>query len=286
MLGYVTADKPELKMREFEVYSGYYCGVCKSIARRYGQLPRMVLSYDAAFLALLLAGLDRSEDTPTREHCIIHPVKKKTIVANPAIDYAADVMLILAWYKLLDDARDEGRLYAKAAVRTLSHIYRRLQQARPRLCRKVEENLHQLTCLEEAECANLDEAAETFAKIMEAIFEEGPLPEGFREQEVLRRIGYHLGKWIYLMDAIEDIEENIESGAYNPLLYRFAYKPGETAFRERIMETCRFNLLHYLGEIGKASDLLSIRKNRGIIENIVYKGLLKRTEKLLTQKEE
>lgn len=285
MLGYVTADKPELKMREFEIYNGYYCGVCKSIARRYGQLPRMVLSYDAAFLALLVAGLYKDEDDPEREHCIIHPIKKKTIVDNAAIDYAGDVMLILAWYKLLDDAHDEGRLYAKAAVKTMGRVYRKLRKARPQLCEKVSENLKSLTKLEGEKCSNLDEAAETFAKIMEAIFEEGPLPEGFKERQVLQRIGYHLGKWIYLMDAIDDIEENIESGAYNPLLYRFRYEPGESDFKGRIIETCRFNLFHYLGEIGKAVDLLGIKKNRGIIENVVYKGLLRKTE-AMTQKEE
>ncbi len=285
MLGYVTADKPELKMREFEVYNGYYCGVCKSIGRRYGQLPRMVLSYDAAFLALLLASLERQEDRPSREHCMVHPIKKKTIVQNHAIDYAADVMLILAWYKLLDDARDEGKLYARAVVTTRKGIYRKLKGLRPELCSKVGKNLEQLTKLEEAKCENLDQAAEVFANIMEAIFEEGPLPQGFKEQAVLRRIGYHLGKWIYLMDAIDDIDENIESGAYNPLLYRFGYEPGETGFKDRIMETCRFNLFHYLGEIGKAADLLSIKKNRGIIENIIYKGLLRKTENL-TRKEE
>ncbi len=285
VLGYVTADKPELKMREFEVYSGYYCGVCKSIARRYGQLPRTVLSYDAAFLALLLAGLQKGEDQPSREHCILHPFKKKTIVQNEAIDYAADVMLILAWHKLLDDARDEGKLYAKAAMPALKGIYQKLRRARPKLCDKVEENLKALSLLEEEKCASLDEAAEAFAKIMETIFEEGPLPEGFREQEALRRIGYHLGKWIYLMDAVDDVEENIKSGAYNPLLYRFTYQKGEEHFLERIMETCRFNLFHYLGEMAKAADLLTLRKNRGIIDNVIYKGLLRRTEDL-TQKEE
>lgn len=283
MLGYVTADKPELKMREFEVYSGYYCGVCKSISRRYGQIPRMVLSYDAAFLALLLAGLEGKADEPDRERCIANPFKKKTIVQNRAIDYSADVMLILAWHKLLDDAHDEGKLYAKAAVKAMKRLYKRLEQARPVLCRKVEENLSTLTLLEDEKCSSLDEAAETFAKIMEAIFEEGPVPENFREQEVLRRIGYHLGKWIYLMDAIDDIEENIESGAYNPLLYRFDYKKEQESsadFKIRIMETCRFNLFHYLGEIGIAADLLTLKKNRSIIENIIYKGLLRRTENL------
>lgn len=281
MLGYVTADKPELKMREFEVYRGYYCGVCKSIARRYGQLPRMVLSYDAAFLALLLAGLEKDADEPEQERCIANPFKKKTVVQNRAIDYAADVMLILAWYKLLDDAHDEGRLYAKTAVTLLGGIYRKLERARPFLCESIAENLRQLTLLEEEKCGSLDEAAETFAKIMEAIFQEGPVPENFREQEVLRRIGYHLGKWIYLMDAIDDIEENMESGAYNPLLYRFEYEAGKESaeeFRARIMDVCRFNLFHYLGEIGKAADLLTLKKNRGVIENIIYKGLLRNTE--------
>ena len=285
MLGYVTADKPELKMREYEVYSGYYCGVCKSIGRRYGQLPRMVLSYDAAFLALLLAGLFREEDEPTREHCIIHPIKKKTIVANDAIDYAADVMLILAWYKLEDDAHDEGKLYARAALKTMKGIYRKLEAARPGLCRKISENLAELSRLEKEKCDSLDQAAEAFAKIMEAIFEEGPVPEGFREHEVLRRIGYHMGKWIYLIDAIDDIEENIESGAYNPLLYRFKYQPGEENFKGRIVETCRFNLFHYLGEISNSLDLLSLRKNKGVIENIIYKGLLKQTEEMTREEE-
>lgn len=286
MLGYVTTEKSELKMREYEVYSGYYCGVCKSIGRRYGQVPRMVLSYDAAFLALLFAGLDGEEDEPSREHCMIHPIRKKTIVSNPAVDYAADVMLILAWHKLLDDARDEGRVYAGAALKLLKRIYRKLEEDRPSLCRKIREHLRELTELEEAKCSSLDRAAEAFACLMKDIMEEGPVPDGFRETAALQSIGYHLGKWIYLMDAVDDIEENIESGAYNPLIYRFDYQPGEEDFRGRITESCRFNLLHYLGEIGKAADLLPLKKNRGIIENIVYMGLLRKTETVTAARKE
>ena len=87
MLGYVKVFKPELKVREYEVYCGYYCGVCKSIGKRYGQLPRMTLSYDAAFLAILLESVSADLDAPTQEHCIAHPlIKKKTIIRNPAID--------------------------------------------------------------------------------------------------------------------------------------------------------------------------------------------------------
>lgn len=281
MLGYVTVDKPELKMREYEVYTGYYCGVCKSISKRYGQLPRMVLSYDAAFLSLLLGSLQGEEDDLRREHCLIHPIRKKTIAFSDAIDYAADVMLILAWYKLLDDIQDEGKAYARGAAFAMKHVYKKLEKARPVLCDKIESNLKALSALEESKCASLDQAAEAFAKIMESIFEEGPLPAGFQGQKVLARIGYHLGKWIYLIDALDDIEENILSGAYNPLIFRFAYEAGEENFKERIMSDCRFNLFHYLGEMGNAVDLLDIKKNEGIIENIIYKGLHRKTEEIL-----
>lgn len=286
MLGYVTTEKAELKMREYEVYSGYYCGVCKSIGERYGQIPRMVLSYDAAFLALLFAGLDKAEDLPAREHCVVHPFKKKTIVRNRAVDYAGDVMLILAWYKLLDDARDEGKLYAKAALKTMGGMYRRLEEKRASLCGKIKSCLEELSALEEARCDSLDQVSDSFARLMEAIMEEGPIPVHFREGEALKRVGYHLGKWIYLMDAVDDIEENMESGAYNPLFYRFSYEPGEADFRGRVMEPCRFQLFHYLGEIGKAVDLLPLRKNRGIVENIVYMGLLRQTEKIAAVRKE
>ena len=106
MLGYVKIDKGELKVREYDIYTGYYCGICKSIGRRYGQLPRMVLSYDAAFLGILLSALSDDRDEISWEHCIAHHIQKKPVISNKVIDYAADVMLILAWYKLADDVKD------------------------------------------------------------------------------------------------------------------------------------------------------------------------------------
>ena len=291
MLGYVVAYRPEMKVREAELYKAYYCGVCKSIGRRYGQIPRMVLSYDAAFLAVVLDCLDDEGENLSREGCIINPVKKKAIAYSDAIDFAADVMLILAWYKLADDIRDEGNKKAQAISSMMKGRFVKLKSARPELCTRIEENLSGLTSLEEEKCASIDAAAEAFAKIMETIFSEGLKTVSVRcdikESEIiLSRVGYHLGKWIYLMDAYDDIEENIESGAYNPLLYRFEYKDeGATAFRERIKEDVERNLVIYLSEIAKAFDLLDIKKNRGIIENIVYVGLLKKTEEVLGKEE-
>lgn len=320
MLGYVKIDRGELKVREYEIYCGYYCGVCKSIGKRYGQLPRMALSYDAAFLAIMLASLEDEPDEPIQEHCIGHHVKKKTIIRGKAIDYAADVMLILAWHKLLDDAHDENKVFAKATAALLKGIYKKLRTRHPALCEGIEKHLHKLATLEEEKCAQLDPAAEAFAKIMEIIFAEGAhiilgetnatdsasgipdaeatkqdtfltieeTPPDMSPQEALAKIGYHMGKWIYLADAIDDIEENIRSGAYNPLLFRFGYDAGrETpqAFRTRIEEDLKFNLYHYLAMLSNYMNSLDIKKNQGIIENIIYFGLNRKTEEIIAQTE-
>ena len=308
MLGYVQIFKPDLKVREYELYMGYYCGVCKYIGAEYGQLPRMTLSYDAAFLALLLACVDETPDAPVQEHCIAHHIKNKTIIRNKAVEYAGDVMLILAWYKMLDDAHDEGKLYAKASARLLKRLHRKLREKYPALYDGIEINLAKLNGLEEAKCASLDEAAESFSKIMEVIFREGArmlYPSSLDLHESFGRIGYHMGKWIYLIDAVDDIEENIESGAYNPLLYRFCYRGGaaqtpddggdaadgaeaETPqqFRDRIRGDLEFNLYHYLAVLSEQIGSLDIQKNQGIIDNVIYFGMNRKTEEILDQKKE
>lgn len=291
MLGYVQIFKPELKVREYEVYMGYYCGVCKYIGAEYGHLPRMVLSYDAAFLALLLACVDETPDAPVQEHCIAHHIKDKTIIRNRAVEYAGDVMLILAWYKMLDDAQDEGKLYAKASARLLKRLHRKLVKKYPALCDGIEINLAKLNGLEKAKCASLDEAAESFSKIMDVIFCEGArtlYPNSQELHETFGRIGYHMGKWIYLMDAADDIEENIESGAYNPLLYRFEYRGGEDRetpqqFRGRIRGDLEFNLYQYLAVLSQQAGSLDIQKNQGIIDNVIYLGMNRKTEEILNK---
>ncbi|HPR23920.1 MAG TPA: DUF5685 family protein [Bacillota bacterium] len=286
LLGYVTCEKPEMKVRDFEIYNGYYCGICKSIGHRYGQIPRMTLSYDAAFLAVLLAGLEDEKDKVKREHCIIHHIKKKTIVSNGAVDYAGDVMLILAWHKAMDDMRDEGKFSAKASLLLMKKIYNKIKGRYPGLCQKIQEQLKELAVIEKEKCSNLDMAAESFAIIMEEIF-NGYVEKNEREQILLKRLGYHMGKWIYLMDAYDDLEKDIENGSYNPLVYRYSKGEEEKAkdFAERIKEQCERNLLIYCSEMEKTIDLLDIKKNKGIIENIVYMGLLRRTEKALGKEE-
>ena len=291
MLGYVQIYKPDLKVREYNLYCGYYCGICKYIGRHFGQIPRLTLSYDAAFLALLLASVSDAPDEPVEEHCIGHHIKKKTIVRNPAVEYAGDVMLILAYHKLADDLADESsrkdRAQARAGLVAMKRHYRKLSKRYPELCKTIELHLSRLSWLEEDGCRKLDRVSDEFAKIMEAIFAGGAdaLYSNSTEKlhETFTRIGYHLGKWIYLIDAADDIESNLKDGAYNPLFAGGA--EGLTA--EQVLhdqhDKLEFNLYQYLAVLGEEISSLDIKKNKGIIDNIIYFGLNRKTEEIINE---
>lgn len=272
MLGYVTIEKSELKVREYELYQGYYCGICKSIARRYGQIPRMTLSYDAVFLALILAGLETEIETVKQEHCIVHHIQKKPVIyGNKAVDYAADVMVILAYHKFLDDWKDDRSASGFAGKSALAFAYRKLQTLHPGICDGIEASLKALSALESQMSGSLDKTCEAFAQTMEILF-TGFGIEG-TAQRILGQLGKSLGRWIYAVDALDDYEKDQENGSYNPLIYR-----------KNNLEGIEDLLYNYLAEITKSYDLLNLKKNRGIIENIIFMGLRRRTDLILRER--
>lgn len=291
MLGYIKPDKPELKIKEFEIYSGYYCGICKSIAKRYGQFPRLSLNYDSVFLAILIAGINSEKEHFKTERCIVHPAKKRTILYDsPEADYAADILLLLAYYKLRDDIHDERSMKAALAAALMKGTFKTLLETVPDQCESVRDQLTELTRLENENCPSIDRSAEPFAKLMEEVFDY----PGWRGDENaaalsenFRRIGYHLGKWIYLIDAYDDIEDNIKKKSFNPLLVQLEFDPGKETvedFKSRIRERVERNLVLYLSEIAKSCSQLKFEKNQGLIENILYFGLMRKTEEILREK--
>lgn len=288
MLGYVKPDKPDLKIKEFEIYSGYYCGICKSIAKRYGQFPRLALNYDSVFLAILIAAVDPATEHIEIDRCIVHPAKKRTIIYdNAAIDYAADILLLLAYYKLKDDYQDDKSLKAALGAALMQGTFRKLRDTEPEKCAYVKDQLNELTRLESENCPSIDRSAEPFAKLMEEVFDYPGWKkneDGAELSQIFRRIGYHLGKWIYLIDAYDDIEENLKKNSFNPLIIQLEYDPKKETvegFKERISERVETNLVLYLAEIAKSCSHLKFEKNQGLIENILYFGLMRKTEEIL-----
>ncbi|MDR2295515.1 MAG: DUF5685 family protein [Clostridiales Family XIII bacterium] len=295
MLGYVTPEKAELKLREFEVYGAYYCGLCRAVGARHGPLPRLFLSYDFAFLAMLLSSVAGLPDALVPFRCPVHPAKRRlTLAPSPVMEYAADMMLLSAYYKLRDDRLDEGRLRGFAGELLLRGVVRGIGTAHPDKSREIAACMEALALIEKEGCASFDRAAEPFARFMGALLDcdacvradESP-KRADNVRYALRRMGHNLGKWIYLIDAYDDAEDDLRRGGYNPLVLCYGYGRAEhagedaAAFRKRIAERVRLSATLYLSELAEIAALLPIERNKGILENIMYMGLLRRTEEIV-----
>ncbi len=271
-------EKSELKVKEYEMFKAFYCGICKSMAKRIGNLPRITLNYDSTFLALILASLSSDELKITRKRCMLHPAKKRLVVIdNQIIDYAADMNIILSYHNLKDDEVDNKNIASKAGAMLLYPYYKRLRKKYESKCTMIENKLKELMEMEKNGCTSLDAIADPFSKIMEEIFTFGPLCEDKKNDEILRWIGYNIGKWIYILDAYDDMEKDAKEKKFNPILAKY----GDKAYSKEVKDRIHFILIYSLDQIAKSYDLINRKRVKGIVENIINIGMLKKTEKIL-----
>ncbi|HHY81419.1 MAG TPA: hypothetical protein GX505_01930 [Clostridiales bacterium] len=283
MFGYILPDKPELKIWEYEIYRAYYCGVCKAIKRNHGNISRLTLNYDTAFLALLLSSLFDEQQVIRDGICMLHPLKKRKIVTdNEVIEYAADMNVLLSWLNLRDKWQDEGSWTALAGMRVLKAAYNKLNRKYPDKCCIILDRLNELIELEKSLCNSIDRAAEPFARLMEEVILYPPVCQDEKNAAILRWMGYNIGKWLYTIDALDDLEKDVLHKAYNPFLYQYNYNGEDIVeFRSRLYRDAEFNLMHTLSEVAKSFELLNFRRYKGIAGNIIYLGMKKKTESIL-----
>ena len=270
MFGYIRPLECELKVREQAEYRGVYCGLCKSIGKRYGQLERMTLSYDCAFLALTLFAISGAS-TFTPGNCGPRVYRGKRPIANPSpvLDYAADVNVLLAWYKAADDAADEKSAKAATARLALRRAYKKAAKANPKLDAAIRGSMQKLHKLESAKTASTDEPSNAFGTLLAEVILHAPmLPES--ERTAAQWMYYNLGKWVYLMDAWDDREKDEKSGSYNPFLLNGMAR-----------EQAEFLLNITLNEAKKAYDLLTLKAPSGLMDNIMILGLVHAQERVL-----
>ena len=282
MFGYIRPSVKELKVKEYELFRGYYCGLCKSMGRSFGVFSRFALNYDAVFLGLLMASVHDEMPALKRENCIANPLKRKWIVKeSPAIDFAADINVLLTYYKLKDDIRDEGGWLPSLAQLLFQKGYKSVVLRNKNIDGIIASSISSQVSLEEKGCSSMDEAAEPFANMLKQLLSEGYRGDDASVPKVLEWIGYNIGKWIYIIDAFDDIEKDIKSESYNPLLKQYKYINQDIkAFKDSIKEEVRINLLQALSQSTGSLELLRL-KNKGIIYNVAYEGLYEKTERVL-----
>lgn len=270
MYGYVRPNKGELKVSEYERFRGVYCGLCHELKARYGPICRFLVNYDFTFLAMLFAENQAPETKICR--CPYHPLRK-TMCPKPgcSMAIAADCTVVLAYWKLKDGIADKrfwGSLGCRIACAFLKRHYKKASGLQPEFAVVTETNLRELGKLEEEKCRSLDAAADRFAVILRA---SAACIGDDTSRRVLHELLYHLGRIVYILDAVDDLPEDMRSGSYNPLIYRFSLQEGMLSSEQEQELRASLQLSH--NSICNAFALMENNPYQGILANIIYTGL-------------
>lgn len=260
MFGYVTANMRELTKSQQDRYGAVYCGICRRIRSDSSQTARLTLSYDMAFLALLLMSLYEPEETGGDRACLLHPVHKRAWVDNEYIHYAADMNVALAYYKAMDDIRDDNHLTARAMAAVLQKSLPDIEARYPRQCKAICDCIEHLCQLEKAGCANPDEPAGCFGALMAELLV-------YREDmwsPALRQMGMALGRFIYLADAALDYRHDKKKKKYNPFL---------AMGMEENWNRWEEYLVLAMGRCTAYFEKLPLVQDKPLLDNILYSGV-------------
>lgn len=268
MFGYVRPSDRRLTEEERETFRAAYCGLCHALGASYGPAGRMILNYDLTFLAMVL-----SEGGGTCEkRCAVHPFRKRRCACgDAAMDTAADMSVILTWWQIQDGIADHGLfqgLKYRAAALLLRRAYRKARRRQPNFDAGTQKRLTALAELEAERCPSLDRPADAFAVLLAGAAEEEPDPV---RRRVLEQLLYHLGRWIYLVDAADDLKKDVKSGSYNPLVYRFHAEGGTLTAEDRAALAATLD--SSVRAMAAAFELADFGPWRAIIESVVYEGL-------------
>lgn len=277
MFGYITVNKEELKLREFREYHSYYCGLCMALKKGGGSSARLTLTYDMTFLILVLTGLYEPESKYYGHRCALHFGRKENICENEYFFYAADMNVLLSYHNLLDDWEDEKKVEKLALANLLRKSYQKISAKYSRQNQAVLQYMEKLKQCEKFAEENPDRPAGYTGELLGEIFVYKQ--DGWKES--LYKMGYYLGKFIYLMDAYEDIEEDKKQGNYNPFSLYFA---GRKIGKEEQEQTCYQILRMMIAEAAKEFERLPILKNSEIIRNILYSGVWVNYERIRQQR--
>ncbi len=263
MFGFIYVNEQELKLREFTTYRSFYCGLCQELHRRYGKRAQLILNYDMTFLAIMMTGLYEPESVEDERRCLLHPVRKHKMMENDAIGYAADMSVLLAYQKGMDDWEDEHKVSSRTLAGLLHSGYNKISEQYPRQTKAVEENIRLLHEAERAQSEDIDYVAGLTGNFYAEVF----VWKDDIWQEDLRQIGFYLGKFIYLMDAVADVDNDKKHDNYNILKNDGDIWEGDQ--KKEIYDI----LVSMMAEASRAFERLPVLEYAPIIRNILYSGV-------------
>ena len=274
MFGYIKIDKDELKVKEYNLFKAYYCGVCRTLKKQYHFPAHYFLSYDVTFLAILLTSVQEDEPTGSPIRCMANPlIKRPATIENEALLYAAAVNVLLGWFKLKDDWQDNHSLRSLLLMPFMLRKQRKAKKQYPELREAIRSSMQKLSDLEKQNCPESDAVAAVFGGLMSKIFDT-PLVKDTDKRRILSHVGFLLGRLIYLLDAWSDREEDQKKKTYNPFLLAHSFNKEELLFSAD----------YTLSELANTLTLLEPIRHQTIIDNIIFLGLKKTVDSVFEDK--
>ena len=272
MTGYIKAFKPELKIKDYEIYKGVYCSVCRALGRLYSPLAQLLLSFDFTFLSLLRMAVEPQCPSFTEGRCCYNPAKKCLKCSDTAeIERSADIVILISYYKLRDDIEDSGffkSMLLRLLIPVAKLMHRKAALRQPFLNTAIKAAMEEQSRLERSGDVSLDIAADPSAKALAAVFSQGYYGD---DKQLLWRLGYMLGRWVYLVDAADDLKDDIKSGSFNPFKVKFPTR--ESAESKEFSDYAAGILNMTAGEAAAVFENLTFYRFKDIIENVIYDGI-------------
>ena len=261
MFGYVRPNLADMSPEAQSRYRAHYCGLCHAIGNRHGQMARMALTFDLTYLTIFLASLYEPEEKSGTARCMPHPVKEHAWAISPVTDYAADMTIALTYHKCLDDWQDDRSQTARAMLGVFGARMPRIAKTYPRQCGAIADCIAQISRLEKQRCDNPDLPANCFGNLMGELLV-------WKEDiwsDTLREMGYHLGRFIYLLDAAADFARDKKYGKYNPFLAMGMQKEDWPRWTDYLVLT--------MARCTECFERLPLVQDKDILDNILYSGI-------------
>ncbi len=281
MFGYVKTDIPNMYVKDTVLYKAMYCGLCKSIGKTCGQKGRLVLNYDLTFLSVLLHNLCDIDVKITRQHCVIHRIKKRPIASSDEITQRiASLNVILAYYKLNDDVMDNNKGRAKRSF--FKSCYLKAKKREPKLDLIVKNRYDELLQYERLNCNSIDISADPFGNMMKDVVIE--LMGEEKSTTEIKELSYYLGKWVYLIDALDDFDKDIKKKNFNVFVNSYP----DQSDKKSLIQAKQCDLIFIFGtilsEIERLSKQLNYKFNHDLIDNVFVYGLKSETKRIMENK--
>ncbi len=283
MFGYVIPDKMNMYMKDYYHYRAHYCGLCKRIGQDCGQFMRLSTNYDLVFLDLLVHDILGLKSEYKNEPCILSPKKKSIAKGDEVTDRIVDVNTLLMYYKLLDDKLDSRKpnpVKSLARVAVVSSKYKKAKKHLPELDSLFATEYGRLRDYEKANETSIDKLADPFANMLRQSIKQ---LLGDKSTEAVENLMYFLGKWIYFIDAIDDLDKDNKKKEFNPLLVGYNYEGKDKFFADNFARL-EFILMSSYNKMYECFQQIELTINEGPLTNIVWYGILMRSKEILNNK--